>query len=744
MKEQEIWPVIAGELRITPGQVERTARLLDEGNTIPFIARYRKEVTGSLDEEQLRSLDERLSYLRNLSRRQEEVLRLIDEQGKLTPELAKKIREATVLQVVEDLYLPFRPKRQTRAAKARAKGLESLAKLLFSRQTAGIDLEQEAEKYLDPEKELPGTKEVFQGAQDIIAEWVAEDAEIRGAVRRLYWQKGILVSEGLTKEQTVYEVYYNYREAVARIPPHRFLAINRASTRGAEGEKILKVTFLAPEEEIIGLMKRKYLGETVFPGREQVAAAIEDGYKRLLRPAMEREIRNRLWETAEEHAVEVFAANLRKLLLQPPVAGKTVMGIDPGYRTGSKVALVNRTGRLLATETIYPHAPQKRWEQARTALLKLVKEYKVDIIAVGNGTACRETEELVTEVIAGTKEQPAHTRVQYIVVSEAGASVYSASPLAKKELPGLDVSMRGAVSIARRLQDPLAELVKIDPRSIGVGLYQHDVSPGRLKERLEQIVESCVNHVGVDVNTASPALLSYVAGLNNKTATALVAQRETGGEFKTRRDLLKVKGLGKKSFQQAAGFLRLYSNEDPLARTPIHPESYQAAAGVLKALGYSLQELEEREKLNSLRRRLEKELSPAELAGRLKVGLPTLTDIIEALKRPGRDPRTDLPPPVFRKGILSLENLHEGMILTGTVRNVVDFGAFVDIGVKEDGLVHISEMSREFVKNPLAVVSAGDIVKVMVKKVDPERRRIGLTMKIPGPDGRASEESPGK
>ncbi len=733
MTEEKIYRVIAGEMGITPGQVERTARLLDEGNTIPFLARYRKEVTGNLDEEQLRLLDQRLNYLRNLSRRQEEVVRLIEEQGKLTPELEKEIRAATVLQEVEDLYLPFRPKRQTRAAKARARGLEPFARFLFSRQTGGCDLQAEAEKYLDPEKELSGTEEVFQGARDIIAEWIAEDAEIRGAVRRLYWQKGFLISEGLTGEPTVYEIYYKYREAVAKIPPHRILAINRG-----EKEKILKITFEIPEEEVIALIEKKHLGGPAFPGREEVAAAIEDGYKRLLRPAMEREIRNRLWETAEEHAVEVFAANLKKLLLQPPVSGKTVMGIDPGYRTGSKVAVVDGTGRLLAMATIYPHAPQKRWEEACATLRQLVKEHGVEIIAVGNGTASRETEELATAVIG-----EAGGGLQYTVVSEAGASVYSASPLAKKELPGLDVSMRGAVSIARRLQDPLAELVKIDPRSIGVGLYQHDISPGRLKERLEQVVESCVNHVGVDLNTASPALLSYVAGLNTKTAAALVAYREKAGAFITRRDLFKVKGLGEKSFQQAAGFLRLYSSADPLARTPIHPESYGTAAEVLTVLGYSLQDLEEREKLVSLRRRLE-ELSPAELAGRLQTGLPTLVDIIEALKKPGRDPRTDLPPPVFRKGIMALENLREGMILTGTVRNVVDFGAFVDIGVTEDGLVHISEMSRGFVRDPLALVSVGDIIKVMVKTVDPERRRISLTMKIPGPDGRPLErEKPG-
>ena len=731
MTEQEIWAAIAGELAVTPGQVERTVHLLDEGNTIPFIARYRKEVTGNLDEEKLRSLEERLNYLRNLSRRKEEVLRLIAEQEKLTPELEKKIKEATVLQVVEDLYLPFRPKRQTRAAKARAKGLEPIARLLFTRKTAGMNLEKEAEKYIDPDKDLPGVAEVFQGARDIIAEWVAEDAEIRRAARDLYWKKGILKSEGTTGEKTVYEMYYDYREAVAKIPPHRFLALNRG-----EREKILKVTILAPDEEITGVIQRKYLAGPDFPGREHVAAAVEDGYKRLLQPAMEREIRNKLWETAEEHAVRVFAANLRKLLLQPPVAGKTVMGIDPGFRTGSKVAVVDRTGRLLVSETIYPHAPQNRWAQARAVLEELVKQHGVDIIAIGNGTACRETEKLATEII-----EEAGDRLQYIVVDEAGASVYSASPLAKKELPGMDVSIRGAVSIGRRLQDPLAELVKIDPRSIGVGLYQHDVSPARLKERLEQVVESCVNHVGVDVNTASPALLSYVAGLNAKTAAAVVACRETAGEFKKREDLLEVKGLGAKTFRQAAGFLRVYSSEDPLARTPIHPESYQAAVGVLDALGYSPSDLEDRVKLNSLRRSLEK-LSPVELAGRLEVGLPTLTDIIEAMKKPGRDPREDLPPPVFRSGILSLENLEEGMILKGTVRNVVDFGAFVDIGVKEDGLVHISEMSREFVKDPLSIVSAGDIVKVMVIKVDRERKRIGLTMKLPNPYAGGTPPSP--
>jgi len=720
MEEQQIVNLISKELGLGLEQVKRTVELLDGGNTIPFISRYRKEATGGLDEEVLRSFEERLNYLRNLISRKEEIIRLIDEQEKLTPELEEKIKQATKMQELEDLYRPFRPKRRTRATKAKEKGLEPLAQLIFAQKEELENPEQEAEKYLDEEKELTEISQVWEGARDIIAEWVSDDPEARAMVRKISWNKGIIVSRGQTEDNSPYEMYYDYKEPVKKLPPHRVLALSRG-----EREDFLKVVLEVPQEEIVGLLEKRFIENNEFFGREHIEKAVEDGYKRLIQPAVEREIRSDIWDKAEEHAIGIFASNLKKLLLQPPVSGAKILGIDPAFRTGSKIVVVDETGRVLATETIYPHAPQNKWELGLRVIVDLVETHGVDIIAIGNGTACRETEKLAVEVIEETKKD-----LKYIVVDEAGASVYSASTLAKQELPGMDVSMRGAVSIARRLQDPLAELVKIDPKSLGVGMYQHDVTGSKLKEKLEQVVESCVNHVGVDLNTASPALLRYVSGMNSRVANAVVEAREKDGIFSSRQDLKGIKGFGEKTFQQAAGFLRLHSSKDPFARTPIHPESYSVAEKLLAKTGFSPETLENKEELKQLREEIKK-INPVELVDELDTGLPTLRDIIDALSRPGRDPREDLPKPIFRTNVLSIEDLEEGMILKGTVRNVVDFGAFVDIGVKEDGLVHISEMSNRFVKDPLEVVAVGDVVDVMVKGIDLNRKRIGLTMVLP-------------
>ncbi len=720
MEEQQIVNLISKELGLGLEQGKRTVELLDGGNTIPFISRYRKEATGGLDEEVLRSFEERLNYLRNLISRKEEIIRLIDEQEKLTPELEEKIKQATKMQELEDLYRPFRPKRRTRATKAKEKGLEPLAQLIFAQKEELENPEQEAEKYLDEEKELTEISQVWEGARDIIAEWVSDDPEARAMVRKISWNKGIIVSRGQTEDNSPYEMYYDYKEPVKKLPPHRVLALSRG-----EREDFLKVVLEVPQEEIVGLLEKRFIENNEFFGREHIEKAVEDGYKRLIQPAVEREIRSDIWDKAEEHAIGIFASNLKKLLLQPPVSGAKILGIDPAFRTGSKIVVVDETGRVLATETIYPHAPQNKWELGLRVIVDLVETHGVDIIAIGNGTACRETEKLAVEVIEETKKD-----LKYIVVDEAGASVYSASTLAKQELPGMDVSMRGAVSIARRLQDPLAELVKIDPKSLGVGMYQHDVTGSKLKEKLEQVVESCVNHVGVDLNTASPALLRYVSGMNSRVANAVVEAREKDGIFSSRQDLKGIKGFGEKTFQQAAGFLRLHSSKDPFARTPIHPESYSVAEKLLAKTGFSPETLENKEELKQLREEIKK-INPVELVDELDTGLPTLRDIIDALSRPGRDPREDLPKPIFRTNVLSIEDLEEGMILKGTVRNVVDFGAFVDIGVKEDGLVHISEMSNRFVKDPLEVVAVGDVVDVMVKGIDLNRKRIGLTMVLP-------------
>jgi uncharacterized protein len=715
---------IAGELAVRPTQVARSIELFDDDNTVPFVARYRKEVTGGLDEEQLRIILERLTYLRNLEARKEVVLKSIEEQGKLTDELRARIEAAATLQEVEDLYLPYKPKRRTRATIARERGLEPLAKTILAQELTRGDLAEIAAPFLT--EEVPTVEDAYAGARDIIAETVAEDADVRAGVRERTRGEAWLaigVADQSKDERGVYQMYYDdYREKLSAIPPHRLLAINRG-----EREDILKVKLEGPDEENVKRIQARTVTNprSIFAG--QVREAVADGYERLLAPSIERELRGDLTDTSDEHAIETFAANLRQLLLQPPVRGKTVLGIDPGFRTGCKVALVDPTGKFLGGTIIYPHEPQKRWAEAKATLAKLVTEGGADVLAVGNGTASRETEALAAEVIAEVKAHIPHptSQIAYVMVSEAGASVYSASDLARKEFPDLDVSMRGAVSIARRLQDPLAELVKIDPKSIGVGLYQHDVDQKRLAGALDGVVESAVNHVGVDVNTASPALLSYVAGVSRKVAEAILKHREEHGPFRRREDLKKVKGLGDKTYQQAIGFLKIPDGDRPLDNTFIHPESYPAVERLFEYLGVRGDEKSLPARIEALRR----EGSLAELAGLLEVGEPTLADILESLAKPGRDPRDELPPPLLRQDVLKMEDLKEGMILKGTVRNVVDFGAFVDIGVKQDGLVHVSQMANRYVKNPFEVVGVGDVVTVKVVKVDMVRGRIGLSMK---------------
>ncbi len=716
----QIYQRITEELNLKLFQVERTVALLDEGNTIPFIARYRKEMTGSLDEEQLRNLSERLNYLRNLESRREEVIRLIAEQEKLTPELEEAIRAAQVLQEIEDLYRPYRPKRTTRATKAKERGLEPLALQFWGQELTTGDIEELSRDYIDPEKELETIEDVLQGVRDIIAEMISDDADIRKFIRKYTFDQGILESEARTEEITKFEMYYDYKEAVKVIPPHRVLAINRG-----EKEEVLKVKVIAPVERIIAELEKRVITNPQSIFLEHLKTAFNDSYDRLIAPSIEREVRSHLTEQAEEYAFEIFKTNLRNLLLQPPVRDKIVMGIDPGFRTGSKVVVVDDTGKLLETVTIYPHPPQKQMDKAKAVIKEMIAKHHVDIIAIGNGTASRETEQMAAELIAEISGE-----VHFIVVSEAGASVYSASKLAREEFPDLDVSMRGAISIARRLQDPLAELVKIDPKSIGVGMYQHDVNQSRLEDSLKAVVESAVNYVGVDLNTASPALLSYVSGINAGVAKNILKYREENGKFTTRDEIKKVSRLGEKTFVQAAGFLRIPDSlNDPFANTPIHPESYNLAEKMLTEVGYTPQDLVDREKLTLIREAING-LNIRELAEKLEAGFPTLHDIAQAVMRPGRDPREELEKPIFRTDVLSMEDLQPEMILQGTVRNVVPFGAFVDIGVKEDGLVHISELSHKYVKDPLDVVSVGDIVKVKVLNVDRQRGRISLTMKL--------------
>ena len=702
----------------------QAVQLLEEGNTIPFIARYRKEATGEMDEETLRGLAERREYLQSLAKRKEEVVRIIGEQGKLTAELENEIMSAVTLQMVEDLYRPFRPKRTTRASVAREKGLEPLASLIADQNLIKTkdapDLAALALEYINPEVEVNTVEEALAGARDILAEETADNPGLRGIVRKKISERGLVLTKALLKEEefnlTPYAMYAEYKEPLRTIPPHRILALNRG-----EKENALQVKLDVPEEEITTILWQCVLTNPASLGAEQVKEAVADGIRRLLLPSLEREIRKELTEKAEEQAIMVFSRNLRNLLLQPPVRGQVVLGIDPGFRTGSKLAVVSDTGKLLEIGVIFPHPPQKQVQAAARKVKDLLEKWQVTAIAIGNGTASRETEVFVANLL---KEDSFD--LKYTIVSEAGASVYSASKLAREEFPDLDLSYRSGVSIARRVQDPLAELVKIDPQSIGVGQYQHDVNAKELSQTLEGVVESCVNTVGVELNTASPALLRYVAGLSPSVARAIVERRESKGKYRLRKELMSVSRLGERTFQQCSGFLRIAEGDNPLENTPVHPESYQLAEQILVMVGFKVVDLLKKEK--EIRKALEG-LDYQEIAQELGAGIPTVKDIIEALQRPGRDPREDLPPVLFRQDVLSLDDLTEGMILTGIVRNVVDFGAFVDIGVKQDGLIHLSQLSNKFIKHPLEVLSVGDVVKVKVLQIDHARGRIGLTMK---------------
>ena len=706
---------LAAELALRREQVQRTVTLLDDGNTIPFVARYRKEATGSLDEEQLRRLLDRLTYLRKLAERQDAVLASIAGQGKLTPELEAAIVQADTLQAVEDLYLPYRPKRRTRAMIAVERGLEPLAAQILAQERTRESLASLAQPFLG--EDVPTPDDAFQGARDIVAERIADDARSRDLARRLTQRRGSLVSRLEDEDKDakgVYETYYTFEAGLRAIRPHQVLALNRG-----EREEVLRVSVSAPDEEIVDGLLRLYPPDPRSILAEQLSLAAADAYKRLVAPAIEREMRRDLTEQADRHAIGVFATNLRNLLLQPPLKDRVVLGIDPGFRTGCKVAVVDPTGKVLDTATIFPHPPQNQREAALRLLAGLVERHGIKLIAIGNGTASRETEELVAALIRE------HAGVQYLIVNEAGASVYSASPLARAELPDLDVSMRGAVSIARRVLDPLAELVKIDPRSIGVGLYQHDVDQKALAAKLDEVIESVVNSVGVNVNTASPALLQHVAGLGPKLAARIVEHRDAQGPFPSRLAVRGVKGMGDRTFEQAAGFLRVPGGENLLDNTGVHPESYDAVFALLNRLGMDLSDPDLAQRIRDERASWDR---PG-LAAALGIGLPTLEDILDDLTRPGRDPRAELAAPVLRSDVLKLEDLAPGMRLTGTVRNVVDFGAFVDIGVKQDGLVHISEMADFHVRNPYEIVGVGDIVQVTILNVDVQRGRIALSLR---------------
>lgn len=710
---------LAKELEVALWQVEAAVGLIDEGNTIPFISRYRKEVTGSLNDEQLRKLSERLTYLRNLEEKKQQVLSVIEEQGKLTEELKKQILAAETLVAVEDLYLPYRPKRRTRATIAKEKGLEPLANLILLQMTKK-PLEEEAAAFVDPEKEVHTVQDALAGAGDILAERFAEEAAYRTSIRNMTVKEGRITSTAKDEnEQSVYEMYYNYEEGVSKMAGHRVLALNRG-----EREKFLTVKIEAPQEKILEYLQRKILVRDNPATAEMLKSVIEDSYKRLIAPAIEREIRNDLTEKAEDGAIAVFGKNLEQLLMQPPISGQTVLGWDPAFRTGCKLAVVDPTGKVLDTAVIYPTAPtnEAKIKAAKETLKKMIRKYNITLFSVGNGTASRESEQVIVELF---KEIP--EPVQYVITNEAGASVYSASKLATEEFPDFDVAQRSAASIARRLQDPLAELVKIDPKSIGVGQYQHDMNQKKLGEALEGVVEDCVNKVGVDLNTASASLLEYVSGISKTVAKNIVSYREENGRFQSRRELLKVAKLGPKAYEQCAGFLRIRDGKTPLDLTGVHPESYQAAQQLLENLGYQMEDL----KANGLQGISKKIKDYAKTAENLGIGEPTLRDIVKELEKPGRDPRDEMPKPVLRSDVLDMKELKEGMILKGTVRNVIDFGAFVDIGVHQDGLVHISQLSsKKFVKHPLEVVSVGDIVEVKILSVDIQKKRISLTMKI--------------
>lgn len=711
----DIIKTLAEELKIGRGQVEATVKLIDEGNTIPFIARYRKEVTGSLNDEVLRDLDERLRYLRNLEDRKEQVIASIRDQEKLTPELEQQIRAAATLVAVEDLYRPYKPKRRTRATIAKEKGLEPLADLILM-QMAKEPLEKAAASYISRELGVETVEEAISGAKDILAERVSDNAQYRTYIRSATMREGTLQSTAKDeKAQTVYETYYNYEEPIRKAAGHRVLALNRG-----ENEKALAVKVTAPEETILRYLEKQVIVRENPYTTPALKAVVQDSYERLIAPSIEREVRNELTEKAEEGAIKVFGKNLEQLLMQPPIVGRVVLGWDPAFRTGCKLAVVDGTGKVLDTVVIYPTAPQNRVEESKKILKNLIKKYNVSLISVGNGTASRESEQIIVDLLKEIKEQ-----VQYVIVNEAGASVYSASKLATEEFPQYDVGQRSAVSIARRLQDPLSELVKIDPKSIGVGQYQHDMNQKRLGEALGGVVEDCVNRVGVDLNTASASLLEYISGISKALAKNIVAYREENGAFSNRRQLLKVAKLGPKAFEQCAGFMRILGGENPLDATSVHPESYKAAGALLEKLGYKPEEL----KAGGLSGIRGKVRDYRKMSEELGVGEITLRDIVSELEKPARDPRDEMPRPILRTDVMDMKDLKPGMVLKGTVRNVIDFGAFVDIGVHQDGLVHISQMTDRYIKHPLEAVSVGDVVDVKVLGVDLAKNRISLTMK---------------
>ncbi|MFO7887060.1 MAG: Tex family protein [Eubacteriales bacterium] len=752
---------ICNELKLKENQVKNAVKLIDEGNTIPFIARYRKEQTGSLDDVELRDLNERLSYLRNLVDRKEEVIRLIDEQDKLTDELRGEINKAEVLQRVEDLYRPYKQKRKTRATKAKAKGLEPLADIILSEEIESGNIEDIAEEYVNEEMEVESAQKALDGAKDIIAEIISDNPDFRKDIRDIFYNEGTLICEATDSDkQSVYEMYYKFEEAVNKIANHRVLAINRG-----EKEEFIKVKLSVPEEKIISILSNQSITNEEAITTQYYKDAIEDGYKRLINPSIEREIRNLLTERAEDEAIKVFAKNTKNLLLAPPIKDASVLAVDPSFRTGCKLTALDGSGNLLDYTTIYPNEPRNEIKKSRKLVIEWINKYNIDIIAIGNGTAARETEHFVSESLNEIER-----KVAYTIVSEAGASVYSASKIANEEFPKIDVSIRGAISIGRRLQDPLAELVKIDPKSIGVGQYQHDVNQKKLGESLDGVVEDCVNSVGVDLNTASKPLLEHISGLTKSTAKNIIKYRDKNGKFTNRQQLMEVSRLGEKAFEQAAGFLRIYNGDNPLDKTGVHPETYDNTLKLLDKLNYSLKELE-KEKLDNIKVKIieieidepkvelatsgksfkslqdlkklnlnTKKKSSEEkykdrikfLSEKLNIGIPTLEDIVKELRKPGRDPREDMPAPIFRNDILKIDDLQQGMMLKGTVRNVVDFGAFVDIGLKQDGLVHISQMSDKFIKNPLDVVQVGDTVNVTIISIDKERERISLSMKKKG------------
>ena len=715
----DIIQTLAQELDKNPQHVKNVVQLLDEGNTIPFIARYRKELHGAMDDTSLRTLEERLQYLRGLAERRETVKKSISEQGKLTDELAAAIDSAKTLAEVEDLYRPYKQKRRTRATAAREKGLEPLASLLFAQERGCPRPEDAARDFIDPEKGVETLADALQGANDIIAEWISDNAAVRGSLREMLEKRGTLRSLAATEEDSVYRLYYDFEQPLSRLQGHQILAINRG-----EKEKMLSATVLLDREQALPLLRRA----VVKPGSaamDFVKAAAEDAYDRLIYPSLEREMRASLTERADEGAIGQFALNLKPLLMQPPVKGKVTMGLDPGYRMGCKVAVVDGTGKVLDTAVVYPTYGERQKGEAIAALLKLIKKHGVEHIAIGNGTASRETEQMTVELIRQASASGTH--VSYMIVSEAGASVYSASKLAAEEFPQYDVNLRSAVSIARRLQDPLAELVKIDPKAIGVGQYQHDMPQKQLDDALCGVVEDCVNAVGVDINTASPSLLQRVSGLNATTAKNVVAYREENGAFTSRAQIKKVPKLGPKAFQQCAGFLRIPESKSVLDNTAVHPESYEAAKALLALSGYTLADVKE-SRISDLPERI-KSYGEGKAAAEIGVGLPTLRDIVSELLKPGRDVRDELPKPILRTDVLEMKDLTPGMVLTGTVRNVIDFGVFVDIGVHQDGLVHISQVADKFIKHPSEVVSVGDVVKVVVLEVDEKKKRISLSMK---------------